>query len=209
MAFPLGARLREAMAPVAEKAGGKGLDFELAIDSGLPEIVMGDAARLRQVVVNLTENAVKFTDQGYVRVDVKAEGTGMSFRVTDSGGGIPEEALPYLFDRFFQGDSSTTRRKGGAGLGLSIVKSLVDAMGGQISVRNVPGAGAEFQVWVPLEVGMAVVAAAPSGVPAVSTAHILVAEDNDDNFAIVERHLTNQGYRVERAVNGRRGRGLI
>ena len=128
----------------------------------------------------------------------------MEVRVLDSGAGIPASALPYLFDRFFQGDSSTTRRKGGAGLGLSIVKSLVDAMGGSVSVRNVEGAGAEFRVWVPLEAGTAVAAPAAEESSAGADGHILVAADNDDNFAIVERHLANQGYRVERAVNGLR-----
>jgi CheY-like chemotaxis protein len=202
VAFPLRARLRQAVAPAAERAIRKGVAFSVSIDEGLPETVLGDATRLRQIVANLAENAVKFTDCGYVSVEALGAGTGLELRVSDSGAGVPEAVLPFLFDRFFQGDSSTTRRKGGAGLGLSIVKSLVNAMGGSVSVRNVPGAGAEFRVWVPIE-AVAVVAEAPLPVAApVAVGDILVAEDNDDNFAIVERHLTNQGYRLERAVNG-------
>lgn len=204
VAFPLRTRLRQALAPAAERAIRKGLEFSVSIGEGLPETVMGDATRLRQIVANLAENAVKFTDCGYVRFAAAAVGAGLEVRVLDSGAGIPASALPYLFDRFFQGDSSTTRRKGGAGLGLSIVKSLVDAMGGSVSVRNVEGAGAEFRVWVPLEAGTAVAAPAAEDSSAGAAGHILVAEDNDDNFAIVERHLANQGYRVERAVNGLR-----
>ena len=110
-------RLRQALAPVAERAIRKGLAFEVSIDETLPEIVMGDATRLRQIVGNLAENAVKFTDGWYLRVAAVGVGTGLELRVLDSGAGIPDGALPFLFDRFFQGDSSTTRRKGGAGLG--------------------------------------------------------------------------------------------
>ena len=216
--FQLRVRLQQALAPIAERATRKGVAFQMAIDERLPEWVLGDPTRLRQVVTNLAENAVKFTENGFVRVEATevrpgpgSSQIGLALRVTDSGAGIPEAALPHVFDRFFQGDSSTTRRKGGAGLGLSIVKSLVDAMGGTVSVESVPGAGAEFRVLLPLEPVVEVEApperscawvADSAEQPQAGAATVLVAEDNDDNYAIVERHLTNRGYHVERAVNG-------
>ena len=215
--YQLRGRLQKALAPIAERATRKGLAFQMSIDEQLPESVMGDPTRLRQIVTNLAENALKFTDSGFVRVEAMGvrpgpggSGVGLALRVADSGAGIPEAALPHVFDRFFQGDSSTTRRKGGAGLGLSIVKSLVDAMGGTIGVVSVPGAGAEFSVLLPLEPALdaAQLAAAAVSVAGATPASpeesvsVLVAEDNDDNYVIVERHLTNRGYRVERAVNG-------
>lgn len=217
VAFPLRNCLQQALAPIAERATLKGLQFRMLLDEKLPERIVGDPVRLRQIVVNLSENAVKFTESGFVRVEAitakSADGnrTGLGILVSDSGIGIPEAVRPRVFDRFFQGDASTTRRKGGAGLGLSIVKSIVGAMGGRIGVTSRASGGAQFEVWLPLEPVAEPEKAAPREICAVNpdaasrndAARILVAEDNDDNFAIVQRHLNNRGYRVERAVNGR------
>ena len=212
--FPLRDRLRLALETVAERAASKGLSFTATIDDQLPERVLADPVRLGQIITNLAENAVKFTDTGFIRVEAYSASRSSSppvlaIRVSDSGAGIPSAALPRIFDRFFQGDSSTTRRKGGAGLGLSIVKSLVDAMGGTITVNSVSGQGAEFEVLLPLE-PLSELRPIRSQVmpmerisPANNNVSILIAEDNNDNFAIVARYLTNEGYRVERAVNGR------
>ncbi len=218
--FHLRSRLQQALAPIAERAARKGLDFQIVFDEKLPQRVIGDPTRFRQIVTNLAENAVKFTDRGFISIEVavpeagpSADGMGLGIRVADSGAGIPTSAIPYIFDRFFQGDSSTTRRKGGAGLGLSIVKSLVNAMGGKVAVESMPGEGAQFQVLLPLE--PFIEAEKPGGPRAGGQAMgparllqntvncILVVEDNDDNFAIIHRHLTNNGYRVERAANGK------
>jgi PAS domain S-box-containing protein len=112
----------------------------------------GRPDRLRQIVTNLAENAVKFTDRGYVRVEVSRRdpsalgSKALEIRVSDSGLGIAPEAQALVFERFVQGDSSTTRRKAGAGLGLSIVRSLVEALGGTVTVDSRPGAGADFRV---------------------------------------------------------------
>jgi PAS domain S-box-containing protein len=205
--FELRTCLQQTLSPVAVQAAHKGLAFEMRLDPLLPERVLGDPARLGQILVNLAENAVKFTESGFVRVEAAAvqpgpgrDAVGLKIRVTDSGAGIPEADLPRVFDRFFQGDSSTTRRKGGAGLGLSIVKSLVDALGGAVTVRNLPGQGAEFDVLLPLEPVSE--AEKRPAVPHTDSFCILVAEDNDDNYAITQRHLSGRGYRVERAVNG-------
>lgn len=210
--------LQSAVAAIADRARAKNLDFELMVDESLPVAMLGDPDRVRQIVTNLAENAVKFTDTGYVRVGASRAASGeagqaaLEIRVLDSGVGIPPEAHRRIFERFVQGDGSTTRRKGGAGLGLSIVKSLVEALGGAVRVHSRAGAGADFQVTLPL-----VPIAAPSRVPvkapagyanerpgaAVSPTRILVAEDNDMNFAVFRSCLKMAGYAVERALDGR------
>ena len=211
--------LESAVASIADRARAKGLDFKLMVDESLPSEVYGDPDRIRQIATNLSENAVKFTDSGFVRVEVshlartRPGQAAMEIRVVDSGVGIPAEAQSRIFDRFVQGDSSTTRRKGGAGLGLSIVRSLVEAIGGTVSVNSHPGAGADFRVTLPL-----VPSPGPSRMPAnklrglmaekanaVDRApmRILVAEDNDMNFAVFQSCLKMAGYAVERAIDGR------
>jgi CheY-like chemotaxis protein len=131
--------------------------------------------------------------------------------VIDSGLGIAEEDQSLVFERFVQADSSTTRRKGGAGLGLNIVRSLVDALGGEISVQSRSGAGTEFRVVLPLRVVDEPVsgdhrrthAPLPTPVPAVPRdTRVLVAEDNDINYAVVQAYLARAGYAVQRAHNG-------
>ena len=180
---------------------------------------------------------MKFTDSGFVEAEVSLAGASLDIRVTDSGAGIPIEAQHHVFERFFQGDGSTTRRKGGAGLGLNIVQSLVHAAGGTVWVESSAGRGTQFRVLIPLRaaqspaVGISALDAggggdqfqivAPAEIllrglngrksPAAQSstgdlnpaASVLVGEDHDDNFAIVERHLTNAGYTVDRAANGR------
>lgn len=205
--------LQSAVSPIAERARAKGLDFRLMVDEALPTLIMGDPDRLRQIVTNLAENAVKFTDIGYVRITASRLDAGLNdspcldISVVDSGSGISPDAQARIFERFEQGDSSTTRRKGGAGLGLNIVKSLVEAMGGQVAVRSTIGDGADFRVVLPLEaVAEAVVGAATTphqpGREAVRPATVLVAEDTDANFAVLEIFLTKAGYTVTRAING-------
>lgn len=207
--------LNTALTPIGERARAKGLDFRLLVDESLPAQILTDPDRLRQIVTNLVENAVKFTDTGFVRIEVSHLPTGLrrgpalEIRVADSGSGISTEAQARIFDRFEQGDSSTTRRKGGAGLGLNIVKSLVEALGGQVSVESSVGAGADFRVLLPLEAvpesTLRASAAEPSPTPAegaVRPARVLVAEDTDANFAVLEIFLAKAGHTVTRAVNG-------
>lgn len=218
----LRACLNAAIAPLAERAAGKGLDFKLMFDEALPVQVLGDPGRLRQIVTNLVENAVKFTDSGGVRVEVIRHGHGpgtaasLEIRVTDSGCGISFEAQGRIFGRFEQADGSTTRRKGGVGLGLNIVKSLVEGLGGRISVRSSPGEGADFRVILPLEfVAEAESPVAfpfpparqqpvgPPGGAGEGPFRILIAEDSDANYALAEIFLMRAGYSVTRAINGR------
>lgn len=134
----------------------KELALSFQLDPALPAVLVGDALRLRQVLVNLVGNALKFTERGSVRLQVAAERAGdkparLRFSVVDTGIGINPAQMTKLFSPFTQADSSITRRFGGTGLGLSICKRLVEVMGGQISVRSEEGRGSEFSFTVPLE----------------------------------------------------------
>lgn len=133
----------------------KGLEFELVVGPEVPEKVIGDPFRLRQIVTNLTSNALKFTETGAVRIRVffdPGEGACGQIRCTveDTGIGIEDDALTNLFSRFTQADSSTTRRYGGTGLGLAICKQLAELMGGTIKVKSTVGRGSRFQFAVPI-----------------------------------------------------------
>jgi signal transduction histidine kinase/DNA-binding response OmpR family regulator len=132
-----------------ERARGKGLQLNTVIDRNVPVRVLGDSGRLRQILVNLVTNAIKFTDQGGVTVNLIAEeetqqGIPLRFEVTDTGVGIDQAAQGYIFDSFFQIDGSTTRKHGGTGLGLTICKQLVRLMNGDIGFRSEPGQGCTF-----------------------------------------------------------------
>ena len=209
--------LHSAVAEIAERAREKGLDFRLMFDELLPARVLGDPGRLRQIVNNLSENAVKFTDKGYMRVEVSrtlvtpGSNQAIEIRVVDSGIGIDREAQTYIFERFRQVDNSTSRHTGGTGLGLSIVKSLVEAFGGTVTVSSFPGNGSTFRVTLPLEE----VSDLPKRrweetssdlgslpITAVPTIRILVAEDNDNSFSVMQAYLLRAGYAVDRAING-------
>ncbi|TGK87368.1 PAS domain-containing sensor histidine kinase [Leptospira noumeaensis] len=132
------------------KANEKGIYLRLEVDSNVPEIIYIDATRLRQILINLLGNAVKFTEEGGVILKVIAtpasdQKTKLEFSITDTGIGIPEEHKSHLFQSFWQGESNSKRRYGGTGLGLRITKSLLDLMGGNIEVHSEPGLGTEFR----------------------------------------------------------------
>jgi len=130
----------------------KQVNFEVVVDQELPDTVIGDVDKLRQVVRNLLSNAIKFTDEGVVRLKVYGKSETLHFEVSDTGIGIPPQALDYIFDEFRQVDGSTRRVYGGTGLGLAIVRKLCLAMGGRITVQSKLGAGSTFTAIVPLRV---------------------------------------------------------
>jgi signal transduction histidine kinase/DNA-binding response OmpR family regulator len=188
---------------VAAQAAAKGLDLVAQIEPAVPPVVDGDVTRLRQVLVNLLGNAVKFTEKGEILVSVTAEAAGpdgrpvLSFAVRDSGIGIPEDRMDRLFRSFSQVDSSTTRTHGGTGLGLAISLRLAEAMGGRLDVTSKLGAGSTFTLVAPFTPGREVedrVRIAPAQLPG---KRALVVDDNSTNLRILRAQLEAWGMRVE------------
>ncbi|WP_026687588.1 sensor histidine kinase [Azovibrio restrictus] len=128
----------------------KGLELELDLEASLPTRLHGDATRLRQILNNLLNNAVKFTPAGQVTLAARSEAGRVLFLVEDTGPGIPQEAQAIIFEKFRQASSFITREHGGSGLGLALVRELVTLMGGEITLVSTPGAGARFEFWLPL-----------------------------------------------------------
>lgn len=150
VAFDLHATVRSVVGLMAPRGSEKGVEVHSVIDPGVPQYVVGDPLRLRQVLSNLVSNAVKFTRDGEVLVRLGAEGetqteVGIGFAVRDTGTGIPKDRLESIFDSFVQADASVTRRFGGTGLGLTICRQLVGLMGGDLRVESEPGRGSEFR----------------------------------------------------------------
>jgi CheY-like chemotaxis protein len=197
------AAIEESVELVAESAARKGLELGFLVQADVPSRVQGDPGRLRQVLVNLIGNAVKFTDRGEVIVDAALEGRPgdtmlLRFAVTDTGIGIAEEARARLFDPFSQVDSSLSRKYGGTGLGLAISKRLAALMGGEIGVDSAPGKGSTF--WFTIRVGTAADLEAPERVhPSLTGVRTLVVDDNATSRAIIRHHLTRAGMRVDDA----------
>ncbi len=152
--FDLTSAVESTLDLLAERAHSKGLELTYLIHANVPARLLGDVGRLRQVLTNLINNAIKFTDQGEVALEVTAEAgddgsPALKFEVIDTGIGIPETSLPHLFQKFQQVDSSTSRRFGGTGLGLAICRQLVEVMRGTIGVASKPGAGSCFWFRLP------------------------------------------------------------
>jgi signal transduction histidine kinase/CheY-like chemotaxis protein/ligand-binding sensor domain-containing protein len=191
------------------KAEAKGVAMHLVIDEVVPERILSDPQRLRQILLNLIGNAVKFTEQGEVvlRIGADREAGRLSFSVEDTGMGIAADHLPTLFDPFMQADSSTTRRYGGSGLGLSIVRRFVEAMNGSIAVESEPGRGSTFRVEIPLEIAgppaapVEVEALAPPAIP--EGLRVMIAEDNTVNQLLFRKMLLRLGCQVHVAGDGR------
>ncbi len=192
---------------VAEPARDKSLELLAYCSPELPAALRGDPARLRQVLLNLAGNAVKFTASGevVVRAELESRARGcvqVRFEVADTGIGIPEELREHLFEPFSQADSSTTRRYGGTGLGLAICRQLVHAMGGELGVDSTVGAGSTFWATVPL--GLAhdrSVAPAPTP-EGLAGLRVLVVDDNHTNRVILQDQLTAWGMSVDLAEDG-------
>jgi signal transduction histidine kinase/ligand-binding sensor domain-containing protein/CheY-like chemotaxis protein len=216
--FDLRQCIEEVLGLFYERAIKSGLRLGYHIDLKVPIYVVGDALRLRQILMNLVSNAVKFTHEGEVTVVVrvlKADTLGgleLGFEVRDTGIGIPEEKIGTLFKPFSQVDSSTTRKYGGTGLGLAISEKLVALMGGRISVRSRVGEGTQFAFTMQARVGEKPMDAAKEETVArevMKTAfaeefplRILIAEDNLINQELMKQILGNLGYEPDTAENG-------
>ncbi|MBI1775917.1 MAG: PAS-domain containing protein [Proteobacteria bacterium] len=189
----------ETMAPAAHK---KRLSLMTYVHPAVPTTLMGDPGRLRQVLLNLVGNAIKFTDMGGVVVEADIEESTpehviLRIRVNDTGIGLSPEQCDRLFRPFVQADGSTTRRFGGTGLGLSICKRLVELMGGDIGVASRPAEGSSF--WFRIPLSMPKVAAPPPPLPSLAGLAVLVVDDNPSVCTILGSYLGSMGARVGQA----------
>ena len=206
--FELLSMLDDFAATMAIKAHDKGLEFLCAADPEVPTLLVGDPGRLRQILTNLTANAVKFTHEGEVAVRVEnVQKSGkegfclLRFSVRDTGIGIPPDKIGALFAQFTQVDASTTRKYGGTGLGLSISKQLAELMGGEIGVESTLGQGSIF--WFTARFGMREGVAQEEMPPAnLADVRTLIVDDNATNREILTTRLTSWGMRPEEAQDG-------
>ena len=195
----------------------KGITFRMDAPAELPEPVWGDVTRLRQVLVNLLGNALKFTERGSVTLTLKLDAQHIDhvltrWEVVDTGIGIPQSVVPHLFTPFMQADASTTRRFGGTGLGLSIVQRLVVLMGGEVGVDSVEGQGSTF--WFTLPLALSGERVAPVEMNDLLLAHdepdmcqlpdvrVLIVDDSDINLEVAQRLLAREGALPTTAHNG-------
>jgi signal transduction histidine kinase/CheY-like chemotaxis protein len=186
----------------------KNLTFDLHVSQDMPQRVMSDPGRVRQILLNLIANAVKFTEVGSIQVRVDATQTEdadlvwLNISVSDTGIGISPEIQGRLFHRFVQADQSISRRFGGAGLGLAISKELTGLLGGDISVTSILGKGTTFAVKIPVQRVTALAPFSPPEQVVVSPRRILIAEDNEVNQFYLKAVLTQAGHSVDLAVDG-------
>ncbi len=232
LAFDLLALAEEVCSQARFKASSKGLEFKTEIFSGCPKMVLGDSIRVRQILVNLLDNAIKFTASGSIGLKISSNGTihgkkNLLFEVIDTGIGIPEEKLPFLFQSFSQLDASTTRLYGGTGLGLAICSKLAHLMGGDIGVISSFGKGTNFWFSLPfaIEKNSSDSASEPAAeikkikatsqpgreveadqsekkLPRHETWQVLLGDDNNTNFLVVKAMLTKISANVDFAENG-------
>jgi PAS domain S-box-containing protein len=222
--FSLRAVVERVAAPVASRAGQKGLRFSVEIAAGVPDGLAGDPWRIGQILNNLLSNAVRFTDRGSVSLRVggaetRAGVAEIRVEVRDTGIGIPPDRISAIFRPFSQADGSITRRFGGTGLGLAISQQLAERMGACVGVESTPGVGSAFTLVIRLpiprgaEETTARDASAPSvprpAAPPVAPRHVLLAEDNPVNQLLAVRLLQNAGHTVVTARNGQEALDLL
>ncbi|MFZ5832227.1 MAG: response regulator, partial [Planctomycetota bacterium] len=211
--FDLRENLGDTMKAFAAQAYRRGLEIACHIHPDVPGMVVGDYDRLRQIVVNLVGNAIKFTDEGEVVVEVAVDSisehdVALHFSICDTGIGIPEEKQAAIFEMFEQADNSMARRHGGTGLGLAIASRLVDLMGGSISVQSRVGEGSCFTFTVHLEPAAADMAAPPHPEPeCIHGMRVLVVDDNATNQRILEETL--RSWKTDPAIVGGAGEALL
>ena len=207
--FDVHAVIEQTCELLAREAARKGVELVTLVRAGTPSAVRGDPGRLRQVLLNLASNAVKFTEQGEVCVELELVEPGeeradrralLRFSVRDTGIGIAQDRIAQLFESFTQADTSTTRRYGGTGLGLSIARQLTELMGGEIGVDSVEGEGSTFWFTAALEaVAEDFPSASDTGSRSLEGARILVVDDNETNRRVLQGNLAEWGAEVVEA----------
>src|SRR5205823_127455 len=210
--------LNDTLEVLAARAAEKDIELACQVSNRVPDLIVGDANRLRQILMNLVGNAIKFTDKGEVFITVETNNhaeaptepdgiLALHFVVTDTGIGIPTEKQEVIFESFVQADGSMTRRYGGTGLGLAICSQLVKLMGGRIWVESQIGRGSSFHFTARLRVEQRMTGdqrpAAEMLKKAVRPMRVLLAEDNEINQQVAVEFLRMRGHQVQIANNGR------
>jgi PAS domain S-box-containing protein len=208
--FDLADAIDEVVALMAGKAEEKHLELGLSIMPNVPRRVVADPGRLKQILVNLMGNAIKFTSLGYVLVEVSAFGEGgrtaLRISVRDTGIGIEHGAKGTLFQKFTQADASTTRRYGGTGLGLAICRQLVALMGGTIGIDSTVGCGSTFWFTLPVQSSDTV---DPVALPEIAGRRVLIADDLEMNRRVLESELESWGADCTCVGGGRQARAVL
>ncbi|MCP4109948.1 MAG: response regulator [Desulfobacteraceae bacterium] len=212
--FDLHTVMEETLDMLAPRADEKGIEIILRYVPGVARRFTGDAGRIRQILLNLVNNAIKFTERGHVLVNVECEETGhnhmlLRISVEDTGIGIPGNKLEHIFRHFSQADASTTRKYGGSGLGLAITKQLVDLMDGTISVKSKLGEGSLFSFTLPLLPGPAPDVSGDSAKPELKNLRILIVDDNSVNRRILEEYLAKLELPCDSAASGKESLVLL
>jgi signal transduction histidine kinase/DNA-binding response OmpR family regulator len=212
--FDLRRVMEETLDMLAERAQSKGLELVGYFDPDVPLQVRGDPGRLRQVLINLLGNAIKFTDEGEVVLKISAVGgesgnVRLRFEIRDTGMGISRETQRRLFQSFTQADGSTTRKYGGTGLGLAISRKLVELMDGSIGVDSEPGKGACFWFEIALQRPEKPMAYIPAKQIGLGFLHVLVVDDNATNRQVLFHQLSNWGVRVQCAAGAEEAIGEL
>jgi len=208
--------IEDTVSLLKHRAMEKGIALRTHYLSPLPAVIRTDPVRMKQVLVNVIGNAVKFTEEGEVRIDISFADPKLTICVVDTGIGMAPEALEHIFNPFQQADSSTVRRFGGTGLGLTISRRLIRHMGGELTATSAPGCGSAFRITLPVDKGYgqnltdSVSPESPADAPAplhedplpALRGRILLAEDGPDNQRLIAFHLRRAGAEVEIVENG-------
>ncbi|MEO8494212.1 MAG: response regulator, partial [Planctomycetota bacterium] len=205
--FPLGDSLADAMHTFGLRAAEKGVELAYLVPPDVPDTLVGDPGRLRQVIINLVGNALKFTEQGEIVVVVTVDSredsqVDLHFVVSDTGIGISADKQKQIFEAFSQADASTTRRYGGTGLGLSISMQLVKLMAGELWVESEPGVGSEFHFTVRFGIAQGAPKQSWFRPEVLAGMPVLVVDDNHTNRRILEDVLANWGMQASMAAGG-------
>ena len=211
--FSLRTTVEDVLDLLAETAERKGLELIGLIDAEIPSLLGGDPGRVRQILTNIIGNALKFTHQGEVGVQVQmledaTESTTLRFDVTDTGIGLTPETQSQLFQSFTQADTSTTRKYGGTGLGLAICKNLVELMGGEIGLQSQVGQGSRFWFRIPFNKS-STSAHSLIAHPKFENLHVCLVDDNATNLSVLQYYAQRLGMRYEPAWNGAQALTLL
>lgn len=213
--FNIGDSLKALTATFKIKAEEKNIRFSLLVHPTVPAAIKGDPHRLSQILNNLLSNAMKFTEQGYVALEVgvkeiNGKNATLCFQVVDTGIGIEEKSINYIFESFAQASSSTTRKYGGTGLGLAITKRLIEMQDGEISISSKPGEGSTFTINIPYEISSleevkeSIMPASKTRIEGfdLSNKTILIVEDNEINRIVLQSNLKQYNLKIAMAENG-------